>query len=111
MRRQSTKDFLAADGHVVLHIGEHGGLDEVSGTHITAHSRLKQNARTVVVCVCKLPLVADSRTAAQQASTLLLAGLDIAHHLVELQLGHLRALHGRVQQRVSGLLDASLGLR
>src|SRR6202166_3197676 len=61
------ENFFLRDLHVVVHIGEHRGLNEKS-------------------------LVADTIAARHQFGFLLLAGIDIAHHLGELFLVHLRTL-------------------
>src|SRR5580698_2266324 len=61
------EDLFLGDLHSVLDIGEHGGLDKVAA-------------------------VSDALTAADELCPFTPARFDVAHHLVELRLVHLRTL-------------------
>ena len=65
---------------MVLHVRKHGGLDEVA-------------------------FVAHAVAARQELRLLLLTGVDVAHHLVELVLIHLRPLFGVL---IEGIADGAL---
>jgi limonene-1,2-epoxide hydrolase len=71
-----TKDLFLRDFHVVLNIGEHGGLDEVAA-------------------------IADAIAAADQFRALVTARANVAHDLVELRLVYLRALFRSWIERIA----------
>jgi hypothetical protein len=75
--RHRAEDLLARDLVLVLHVPEHGRLDEV-------------------------PAVADPLAAGQQLRRLP-AGVDVRHHPVELLLAHLRPLRRLRVERVADL--------
>ena len=79
-----SEDFLAGDLHVVLHVVEDGRRDEVAA-------------------------IADAFAAAEQLGAFALAGVDVAHDLLELLVGDLRSLLGRRIERIADL--AVLGER
>src|SRR6267143_3968134 len=74
------EDLFLRDLHVVLYVGEHRGLDEVA-------------------------LIAHAVAAGHQLGLLLLPGVNVAHHFVELVLIHLRPLLGVL---VEGIADGAL---
>src|SRR6185312_5995142 len=74
-----SENFLAGDGHFVLHIGEDGRLNEVAA-------------------------VPDASAAANELRAFGAAGIDVAHHPVKLGLIDLRALFGG---RIEGIADAA----
>lgn len=79
------EDLLLHDLHVLADIGEDGGLDEVA-------------------------LVAVALATSNDGSTLVLAGLDVAHDAVELQLRNLGALEGLLVEGVANLVLLGAGL-
>ena len=56
-REHGTKDFLLGDAHVVGHIGEDGGLDEMAACHPGADSRLAAENATSTAGSCALNVV------------------------------------------------------
>ena len=74
------EDFFLSDLHVVLNIGENGGLDEVA-------------------------FVADTIAAGEELGFFGFAGIDVAHDFVELVLVDLRTLFGIF---VEGIADGAL---
>lgn len=74
-----TKDLFSNDLHVGAYVGEYGRVDKVA-------------------------FIAQSLTADDKARSLLLAGLDVGHHPVELRLRNLGAMLNPWGERVSSLL-------
>lgn len=73
------EDLLLHDLHVGLDVGEDGGLDEVT-------------------------LVAETLTTRLDGGTFVLAGLDVAHDTVVLELRNLRTLEGLLVEGVANLV-------
>src|ERR1700743_1240893 len=75
-RHDRAKDFLLGNGHVIFYVGKYGGADKIT-------------ALTYAI------------TTGHQLCAFFLAGLNVAHDLLELRVVNLRALLGGRVQRIA----------